>query len=153
MPKSATFICPLLFIKRFEVFRSRCRIQLLCRYSTADVSCKRRVLSSDGRNGSAMSSWRVLRSCSRKSMTKNTLVLKISCRFGIDGLPVDLLVHCVAHHHFSEVHDVGMPGLHQRLYLPQARDGESVRRVVHLELLQGDHFSCSYLPCSRDPSV
>ena len=68
-------------MSRFEVFKSRCKIQLLCRYSTADVSCRSKVLISDGENRSSMSSCRVLRSCSRKSMTRKTLVLKISfCR-------------------------------------------------------------------------
>ncbi len=50
----------------------------------AEVNCRRSVLISEGRNGSIMSSCRVLRSCSRKSMTRKTLVLKISCCCSLD---------------------------------------------------------------------
>jgi len=119
MPKSAILSCPRLFMSRFDVFRSRCRIQLLCRYSVAEASWRSRVLISEGRKGSCMSSCRVLRSCSRKSMTRKILVLKISD----SGLSVavalgHLLVHAVAHDDFSEIDYVRMSRFHERLYLP-----------------------------------
>lgn len=57
-----------------------------CRYWTADVSWRRRVLVSEGRKRSCMSSCRVLRSCSRKFMTRNTLVFAVSLEFKVKDL-------------------------------------------------------------------
>lgn len=43
-----------------------------------DVSCRRRVLISDVRKGSLISSRSVLRSCSRKSRTRKMLYTELS---------------------------------------------------------------------------
>ena len=72
-PKSATLICPRLFMSRLDVLRSRCTIQWLCISAVAETSCNRRVLISDCKKGSCMLSESVLRSCSIKSMTRYTL--------------------------------------------------------------------------------
>lgn len=52
------------------------------------------------------------------------------------------LVHLVAHNNLSEIDHVMVPRLHQCLNLPQPSDWEPVRRVLKLELLQCDNFSC-----------
>lgn len=46
-----------------------------CRKSRPDTNWRSRVLVSEGRKGSRMSSRRVLRSCSRKSITRKTLCM------------------------------------------------------------------------------
>lgn len=48
-------------------------IQWECKKSRPEMTCRRRVLISDGKNGSRISSSKVLRSCSRKSITRKTL--------------------------------------------------------------------------------
>src|SRR5258707_7881402 len=72
-PKSATLIVPRLFMRRLLVFKSRGKIQLEWQWETADRSWSISVLISDCKKGEGMRVRRVLRSCSMKSMTINTL--------------------------------------------------------------------------------
>ena len=72
-PKSATLICPRLFMSRLDVLRSRCTIQWLCISAMAETCCNERVLISDCKKGTCMLSESVLRSCSIRSTTRYTL--------------------------------------------------------------------------------
>lgn len=56
-----------------------------------------------------------------------------------------LLVHCVAHDHFTQLDDMRVSRGKQGLYLAQAGDGESIVRVLHLELLDGHDLACGRL--------